>query len=208
MRLQVTETAIRTLDLSQTTVLHLATHALTSENADDLAEPGVVFTPPAMALASDDGYLAASEVVGIDLSSVVWVILSACNTASPSGREGETGLSGLAQAFFYAGAETLLVSHWPAFDDITPLITVETVKASIAGMPRAEALQAAMRKVRSDPTLAADHPAVWAPFTPVGEGRWASGREVCSFAGIISFAAGKQWRYIGRRPPIIGHACG
>ncbi|WP_054119699.1 CHAT domain-containing protein [Porphyrobacter sp. AAP60] len=168
---RMTETAIRTIDLSQTSVLHLATHAFTSEEADDLAEPGLVFTPPALAQASDDGYLAASEVVGIDLTSVAWVILSACNTASPSGREGETGLSGLAQAFFYAGAETLLVSHWPVFDEIAPLITVETVKASIAGMPRAEALQAAMRKVRDEPALEAEHPAVWAPFTLLGEGR-------------------------------------
>ncbi|WP_086606214.1 CHAT domain-containing protein [Erythrobacter donghaensis] len=168
---RMTETAVRTLDLSQTSILHFATHAFTSETAEDLAEPGLVFTPPEQATTNDDGYLAASEVVGIDLTSVAWVILSACNTASPSGRDGETGLSGLAQAFFYAGAESLLVSHWPVFDDIAPLITVETVKASIAGMPRAEALQAAMRKVRSDPTLSADHPAVWAPFTLVGEGR-------------------------------------
>lgn len=167
----MTETAIRSRDLSRTRILHLATHAFTSEEAGSLAEPGLVFTPPEVATPADDGYLAASEVVGINLTSAQWVILSACNTASPSGRSGETGLSGLAQAFLYAGAESLLVSHWPVFDDIAPVITVETLKASQAGMPRAEALQAAMKKIREDPSLDASHPAVWAPFSLVGEGR-------------------------------------
>jgi CHAT domain-containing protein len=167
---RMTETAIRSSDLSRTRILHLATHGFTSEEAGSLAEPGLVFTPPDAAGPEDDGYLAASEVVGMNLALAQWVILSACNTASPSGQPGETGLSGLAQAFLYAGAESLLVSHWPVFDEIAPLITVETLKAARTGTPRAEALQAAMRKVREDLALDADHPAVWAPFSLVGEG--------------------------------------
>ena len=130
-----------------------------------------VFTPPIQANAQDDGYLAASEVVGLNLSSAYWIILSACNTASPSGKAEETGLTGLAQAFFYAGAQSLLVSHWPVFDDIAPVLTVETLKRSNAGQTRAEALQYSMREIREDPTLDAAHPAVWAPFTLVGDGR-------------------------------------
>ena len=49
--------------------------------------------------------------------------------------------------------------------------TVEALKRSQAGEPRAEALQAAMRRIREDPALEAAHPAVWAPFALVGEGR-------------------------------------
>jgi CHAT domain-containing protein len=168
---RMTESSIRSADLSKTRILHLATHGFTSEESGSTAEPGLVFTPPSEAKPEDDGYLAASEVVGLNLTLAEWVILSACNTASPSGKPGETGLSGLAQAFFYAGAESLLVSHWPVFDDIAPLLTVEALKRSQAGEPRAEALQAAMRTVRMDPALDAAHPAVWAPFTLVGEGR-------------------------------------
>lgn len=167
----MTESAIRSADLAGVRILHLATHAFTSEEAGSLTEPGLVFTPPAAASAADDGYLAASEVVTLALGSARWVVLSACNTASPSGRPGESGLSGLAQAFFYAGAQSLLVSHWPVFDDIAPVITLETLRTSAAGMPQAEALQAAQRKVREDPALDAAHPAVWAPFSLVGEGR-------------------------------------
>lgn len=168
---RMTEATFRSADFSQTRILHLATHGLTSEEAGYLAEPGLVFTPPAAALRGDDGYLAASEIVGVDLSAVQWAILSACNTAAPSGRQGEAGLSGLAQAFFYAGAKSLLVSHWPVFDDIAPVITVEMLTAAQSGMPRAEALQTAMRLVRLNPALGADHPARWAPFALVGEGR-------------------------------------
>ena len=168
---EMTETAIRHADLSRTRILHLATHGFTSEEAGSLAEPGLVFTPPAEAGPEDDGYLAASEVVALDLDAARWVILSACNTASPSGKKGETGLSGLAQAFFYAGAESLLVSHWPVFDDIAPRLTTETLRRSEAGMPRAEALQAAMREIRTNREIDAAHPAVWAPFVLVGDGR-------------------------------------
>ena len=44
-----------------------------------------------------------------------WVVLSACNTAAASADKlGADALSGLARAFFYAGARALLVSHWTA----------------------------------------------------------------------------------------------
>jgi CHAT domain-containing protein len=168
---RMTEKSIRSADLSSTRILHLATHGFTSEESGATAEPGLVFTPPQEASVEDDGYLAASEVVALDLSLAEWVILSACNTASPSGKPGETGLSGLAQAFFFAGAQSLLVSHWPVFDDIAPILTVEALKRAQSGEGRAEALQEAMRLVRNDPDLDAAHPAVWAPFTLVGEGR-------------------------------------
>lgn len=166
----MTEPAIRTTDLSKTRILHLATHGLTSEEGGrlgDLAEPGLVFTPPDESSPENDGYLAASEVLGLNLARAEWVILSACNTAAPSGKEGDTGLSGLAQAFFYAGAESLLVSHWPVFDSVAPVLTAETLRRAEAGIPKAEAFQQAMQEVRKTNP----HPAAWAPFVLVGEGR-------------------------------------
>jgi CHAT domain-containing protein len=44
------------------------------------------------------------------------VVLSACNTAAGD-KSGAEGLSGVARAFFYAGARALLVSHWPVESD-------------------------------------------------------------------------------------------
>lgn len=167
----MTEPTIREIDLSNVKILHLATHGFTSEESGLTAEPGLVFTPPEVPSEGNDGYLSASEIVSLDLKRAQWVILSACNTASPSGKPGETGLSGLAQAFLYSGAESLLVSHWPVFDDIAPILTVLTVRGFQDGMPRAEAFRRAVQHVRDDPSFDAAHPGVWAPFALVGEGR-------------------------------------
>jgi len=174
----MTETSIRNADLSRVRFLHLATHGFTSEESGETAEPGLVFTPPSEAQPQDDGYLVASEVVALDPRLAERVILSACKTASPSGKPGEASLSGLAQAFFYAGAQSLSVSHWPVFDDIALLLTVGALEAAQAGKPRAEALQAAMRAVRQDPDLDLDaaYPAVWASFSLVVKGaNWGGG---------------------------------
>jgi CHAT domain-containing protein len=62
----------------------------------------------------DDGLLQASEVAQLKLNAD-WVVLSACNTASSDG-VGAEALSGLARAFLYAGARSLVVSHWDVND--------------------------------------------------------------------------------------------
>jgi len=168
----MTEGKLRTADLSGVRILHLATHGLTASESGSLAEPGLVFTPPVQSSNADDGYLAASEVLALDLSATQWVILSACNTAAPSGKPGEAGLSGLARAFFYAGASSLLVSHWPVFDSVAAELTVNALRRTQNGESRAAALQGAMRDIRNSieqPEFA--HPGAWAAFTLAGEGQ-------------------------------------
>ncbi|HRE35662.1 MAG TPA: CHAT domain-containing protein, partial [Sphingopyxis terrae] len=93
-----------------------------------------------------------SEVAGLHLGAR-WVVLSACNTASGDGSEGAPGLSGLARAFFFAGAESLLASHWPVRDDVASVLTVRLFELmqQNPGLSRAEALQRAMRDIRNDP---------------------------------------------------------
>ena len=73
-------------------------------------EPGLLLTPPAQGCEADDAYLSASEIARLKLDAD-WVILSACNTAAGEAK-GAEALSGLARAFFYAGARAMLVSHW------------------------------------------------------------------------------------------------
>ncbi len=85
---------------------------------------------------------------------------------------GGEGLSGLASAFFYAGARSLLVSHWPVRDDAAAWLTqhaVETVARE--GVSYGEALRRAMLDLMQTEALpGAFHPAVWAPFAVVGAG--------------------------------------
>ncbi len=165
-----TETAVKSLDLSDVRYLVFATHGLTAGEGGIAAEPGLVFTPPEEATVADDGLLTASEILALDLSAD-WVMLSACNTAAADGIGGG-GLSGLARSFFYAGARSLLASHWPVIDEIAPLLTTTSVRLleDNPGMSRAAALQQAMVEVRNNADIErADHPSSWAPFITVGD---------------------------------------
>jgi len=115
---------------------------------------------------TDDGLLTASEVTTLRLDAE-WVILSACNTASSDG--GGEALSGLARAFFYAGAQSLMVSHWPVNSDSAVRLASKAVEAVAAdpAVSRAEALRRAM-VAEIDRGGAAADPANWAPFIVVG----------------------------------------
>lgn len=166
------EMAVRSADLSKVAIIAFATHGLLAGEVDGIAEPALVLTPPDTPNEANDGLITASEIATLRLNAD-WIILSACNTAAGD-NAGGAGLSGLARSFFYAGARSLLASHWPVRDDIAPNISTGILLARQIdpSLSRAKALQIAMQRVRnslSDPTTA--HPAAWAPFTLVGEGR-------------------------------------
>ena len=144
-----------------------ATHALINDEIDGLDEPAIVLSPSD----SDDGLLRASEVVGLRLDADL-VILAACNTAAADGSPGAEALSGLAKAFFYSGARSLLVSNWPAEASATAeLIPDLVVGIEENGLTRAQSLQRAMLRLRDDhPFDFYAHPALWAPFMLVADG--------------------------------------
>jgi CHAT domain-containing protein len=151
-------------------IVHFATHGLVSGELQGLAEPALVLTPPAEASETDDGLLTASEVAQLKLNAD-WVVLSACNTAAAGAQDAEA-LSGLARAFFYAGARALLVSHWKVNSDAAVRLTTKAF-AELEANPkigRAEALRRSMIDVITHGTDDEVHPAFWAPFSVVGEG--------------------------------------
>lgn len=177
-----TERAVRAdTRLPTARVIAFATHGLLpTDQIPGLQEPGLVFSPPTTASDADDGVLAASEVARMAFSAD-WIILSACNTAAADGTPGADNLSSLARAFFYAGAQALLASHWRVSDEVTAALTVETlsIRRDHPELTRAQALQRAMRNVR---TGARDngsqvagwneswaHPAAWAPFSVIAK---------------------------------------
>jgi CHAT domain-containing protein len=174
-----TETRIKDLSesgqLDNYSILHFATHGALSGQVLGSAEPGLILTPPAASdarsLERDDGYLTASEIATLKLDAD-WVVLSACNTAGPSGEASEA-LSGIARAFFYAGARALLVSHWAVDSMAAVKLTTRTFAAIKANrsVGRAEALRVSMGELRNTGSLAYAHPSKWAPFVVVGEGR-------------------------------------
>ena len=100
------------------------------------------------------------------------MVLSACNTAAGD-KPGAEALSGLARAFYYAGARALLVSHWPVQSDAATRMTSELFRtlAKNPRLGRAEALRHAMLNLMNDDGAPANaYPSVWAPFVVVGEG--------------------------------------
>jgi CHAT domain-containing protein/tetratricopeptide (TPR) repeat protein len=167
---QATETRVKKADLSRARVLAFATHGLMAEEFKGMAEPALVLTPPAEASAQDDGLLTAGEISQLRLNAD-WVVLSACNTAASDGKPGAEGLSGLARAFFYAGARALMVSHWAVETNSAAALTTGAFAQSAKGHSKAEALRRAMLDLmgRKDIPYAA-HPALWAPYVVVGEG--------------------------------------
>jgi CHAT domain-containing protein len=156
--------------LSKYRIVHFATHGALAGQVSLTSEPGLLLTPPEQASEIDDGYLSASEVAALKLDAD-WVILSACNTAA-GGAQGAEALSGLARAFFYAGARSLLVSHWEVASESTVKLITKAV-AELKANPkigRAEALRRSMLTMIDHGKAYEAHPAFWAPFVLVGEG--------------------------------------
>jgi CHAT domain-containing protein len=162
--------------LAQYAIVHFATHGVLAGQVPGSAEPGLILTPPPKgtsdpkALARDDGFLTASEIATLKLDAD-WVVLSACNTAGAAG-EGAEALSGLARAFFYAGARALLVSHWGVGSDAAVKLTTRAFDELKAHpeIGRAEAMRISMRDLIEKGLPAEARPSIWAPFVVVGEG--------------------------------------
>ena len=110
-----------------------------------------MIAPPQQGTEQDDGLLTASEVAQLKLDAE-WVILSACNTASEDGKPGAEALSGLAKAFFYAGSQSLLVSHWQVPSEAAKRLTTGmfTNLKHNPGIGRAEALRRSMMKLAAN----------------------------------------------------------
>jgi CHAT domain-containing protein/tetratricopeptide (TPR) repeat protein len=166
-----TVTVVKATPLEQYRVIEFATHGLIAGEVGGLSEPALVLSLPDKPTAEDDGLLTASRIAKLNLDAD-WAVLSACNTAAGD-KPGAEGLSGLARAFFYAGARSLLVSYWPVESDAAVKLTTGAF-ARLSKDPRIGRAEAMRRSIQA---LIADRssvhnadPSAWAPFVLVGEG--------------------------------------
>ena len=164
-----TEAKVRTLPLASFRTIAFATHGLVAGELSAFNEPGLVLTPPSQPSGDDDGFLSASEISALDLRAEL-VLLSACNTGSTDGKEGTDGLSGLAKAFFFAGARNLLVSHWSVESSAATHLTTAMIQSRQSGVTAtyAEALRSAILSLKAKSVRQAAHPGFWGAFEVIG----------------------------------------
>jgi tetratricopeptide (TPR) repeat protein len=166
-----TEENVKRLRLADYRVVYFATHGLVAGDVEGLGEPSLALTLPNEPSEFDDGLLTASEVAQLKLDAD-WVVLSACNTAAGE-KPGAEALSGLARAFFYAGARALLVSHWRIDSKAATRLATSTfdIMRTNQTIGRAEALRRAMLAYLGDRSdIWNGYPGFWGSFSLVGEG--------------------------------------
>jgi CHAT domain-containing protein/tetratricopeptide (TPR) repeat protein len=192
-----TRPAVLAASLKQYRILHFAAHALLPSELTCQSEPAIVTSDPAGSPDAKNALLTAADVTQLDLDADL-VILSACNSGGGGGGSAGESLSGLARAFFYAGARTLLVTHWSVSDAVAKYLVVLTLHGlqTTPGQGVAASLrQAQLRLIdeagKSLPPEVA-HPFFWAPFAAIGEsGGGAGGGKTAAAQGTSPAPSGQ-----------------
>jgi CHAT domain-containing protein/Tfp pilus assembly protein PilF len=127
-------------------------------------------------LRGEDGMLTMKEVIeDVELNADL-VALSACNTAgeTAAANNGE-GFAGLTRAFMFAGAKSLLVSHWSVDSLSTEALMTATFRNIKQGETALKAVNDAQRGLRAggyangEYNFSRSHPFFWAAFVFVGD---------------------------------------
>lgn len=159
--------------LQSARVVMFATHGVF---AADFPEARGCLPEAALLTSASNGagsvFLDSAQVLDLKLDADL-VVLSACDTGNPQPiSPGEGGLpsggdalSGLARSFFYAGARSVLVSHWVLPDEDTVAVMAGFFSRLQAGEAAPEAMQAAQL---AQIAKGAGDPLQWAAFAIVG----------------------------------------
>jgi len=152
--------------LSRYRRLHFATHGLLHPVLPERS--GLVLSLVDAQGRPRDGFLSAPDVAALDLPADL-IVLSACRTGLGREIRGE-GLVGLTQAFFRAGARSVVVSSWDVRDRATAdLMSDFYTGLLVEHLPPAAALRKAQLALRAQPKTAS--PSFWAGFTLHGDWR-------------------------------------
>ena len=159
-------------------VLHLATHAYVLPERCGRERPllraGLAFAGAngRGGPANRDGILTGEEIATLDLSSVEWVVLSACDSGLGEVRSGE-GVVGLRRAFERAGAGAVIMSLWDQDDAAASLFMRDVYGARRSGLSTAAAMrEAGLRMIaRQRARGRSTHPYFWGGFVAAGDWR-------------------------------------
>ena len=167
MGAQATRRAVLDANLLDRRVVAFATHGLMPGELPGISKPSL-----AMAATGDtreSPLLELDDVLGLRLNAQ-WVLLSACNTAA--GEQGGAAMSGLVRGFFFAGARSVLATHWAVESESATALTSATFSAQGKGtLSRGESLRQAQLAML-DGKLGNgrwSHPFYWAPYALFGD---------------------------------------
>ena len=173
---QATEASLRSQPLDQFGIVYFATHGILPGEIHCEGEPALALSPPASPATSTngDGMLTASEIAGLHFNADL-VVLSACNTAEGSDGLGGSALQGLSDAFFAAGARSVLASHWEVPSAATATLMMDIFAPGNRARGLAEALRQSQLALIEQGATA--HPFYWAAFTIIGNGGAVAGTD-------------------------------
>lgn len=159
-----TREKLESTDLSQYSILHLATHGVLDPNRPE--QSGFLLSLVDRDNRPQNGFITMKDVYHLH-APVDLVVLSACRTGLGKEVLGE-GLIGLTRGFMHAGASSVASTLWRVDDEAT----AELMKYFYANMLHdnmtpAAALRAAQNTIRQDPRWGSPH--YWAAFTLQGE---------------------------------------
>lgn len=166
-REQANEILVQKHDFTPYRYIHFSCHGINYGNSGFLNFPALVL---ARGSENDknDGFLKYDEISPLELNADM-VLLSACRTGLGKMVKGD-GLVGLNQAFFIAGARSVISSLWNVDDYFTKVLVTDFFKSIKAGNTIPVALKSAMvnTKTKSMSDRVSSHPFYWAPFVITG----------------------------------------
>ncbi len=164
--------------LAKADLVVFATHGVFRQSYADVS--GSTCLPDAVLLASapkgpGDMFIDTADVLQMHLNAQI-AVLSACDTGNPVPvSPGQTGLpsggdalSGFARAFIYAGAQNVVITHWPIRDEFGPSFMSAFTGSLKAGRSPEESLQAAQGQAISSANYG--DPYYWGAFSLVSMG--------------------------------------
>ncbi len=179
LREQASEHRIKTMTLSDRKVIAFATHALVPGDVDGLDQPALALSSPSVTGDKDDGLLTMTEIMKLKMNAD-WIVLSACNTGAASGA-GAEALSGLGQAFFYAGSRAILATMYPVETTSAKKLITRLFELEVSDnkLTRSQALRKSMLNLIDSENLQEQttgkiiasyaHPLFWASFVLMGD---------------------------------------
>ena len=162
--------AVLETDLSDRRVVAFATHGLMPGEIPGVSKPSLALSVIASNSTDQSPLLTLDDVLALRLNAQ-WVVLSACNTAA--GEMDGSAMSGLVRGFFFAGARSVLATHWSVESASAEALVSNTFKHTAEESRKARATSLREAQLAMIDGKIGDgkwrHPFYWAPYSLFGD---------------------------------------